>query len=199
MPKPARKIWLGIDVGTSGLKALAVDESGQAAASALVEYGMQTPRPGWAEQDPAQWWASLKKAIRLLQQKIPRLDDSLAGIGLTGQMHSSVFLDQNFQVIRPAILWCDQRPAQECAELTEKIGFDRLVSLTLNRALTGFTLPKLLWLKNREPKNYTPAPALAGVQRLHPIQTDRRACHRGLGRFRHAHVRCAGTENGAEN
>jgi xylulokinase len=154
MAGKAQKIWIGIDVGTSGLKALAVDESGKAAASALVEYGMQTPKPGWAEQDPKQWWEGLKKAISLLKKKVPRLDDSLSGIGLTGQMHSSVFLDAGFKVIRPAILWCDQRPARECEELIEKIGFERLVSLTLNRALTGFTLPKLLWLKNREPKNY---------------------------------------------
>jgi len=154
MARSAQKIWLGIDVGTSGLKALAVNESGKVAASSLVEYGMKTPKPGWAEQDPKQWWAALKKALALLKKKIPSLPDALSGIGLTGQMHSSVFLDQNCRVLRPAILWCDQRPARECEQLTAKLGFDRLVSLTLNRALTGFTLPKLLWLKNHEPENY---------------------------------------------
>jgi len=152
MTRPALKIWLGIDVGTSGLKALAVDESGKALASSLVEYGMQTKKPGWAEQDPEQWWAALKKALAMLKKKIPSLPDALAGIGLTGQMHSSVFLDANCRVLRPAILWCDQRPVRECEELTARLGFDRLLSLTLNRALTGFTLPKLLWLKNHEPK-----------------------------------------------
>ena len=147
--------WMGIDVGTSGLKAVALDEQGRAVGSALVEYGMQTPRPGWAEQNPEQWWSALVKAVNELKRKVPGLKHSLAGIGLTGQMHSSVFLDQKFRVLRPAILWCDQRPAQECEELTKKIGFDRLVNLTLNRALTGFTLPKLLWLKNQEPKNFS--------------------------------------------
>jgi len=146
--------WMGIDVGTSGLKALVVDEQGRVVASALVEYGMETPRPGWAEQDPEQWWQALKKAAAGLRRKVPGLKESLQGIGLTGQMHSSVFLDKNFEVLRPAILWCDQRPAKECEEITRKIGFERLVKLTLNRALTGFTLPKLLWLKNHEPGNY---------------------------------------------
>jgi len=150
----AKKIWLGVDVGTSGLKALAVDESGKIAASALVEYGMETPQPGWAEQDPAQWWKSFKKTITLLEKKVPGLPESLAGIGLTGQMHSSVFLDSDFKVIRPAILWCDQRPAKECEDITKKAGFDNLVEMTLNRCLTGFTLPKLVWLKNHEPENF---------------------------------------------
>ena len=154
MAKAVKQIWLGIDVGTSGLKALAVDASGKTAARALVEYDMTAPRPGWAEQDPGLWWSALKKAIGALKKKA-RLDASLAGIGLTGQMHSSVFLDQGFKVIRPAMLWCDQRPAQECEQLIEKIGFEQLVSLTLNRALTGFTLPKLLWLKGHEPENYS--------------------------------------------
>lgn len=115
---------------------------------------MQTPRPGWAEQDPGQWWLALKKALSLLKKKVADLGDSLSGIGLTGQMHSAVFLDQSFKVIRPAILWCDQRPANECKEITEKLGFSNLVQMTLNRALTGFTLPKLIWLKNNEPDNY---------------------------------------------
>jgi len=146
--------WMGIDVGTSGLKALVVDENGRVIASSLVEYGMDTPKPGWAEQDPAQWWKALLHAVQELKSKVPELADSLAGIGLTGQMHSSVFLDEKFNVLRPAILWCDQRPAKECEEITRRIGFGRLVNLTLNRALTGFTLPKLLWLKNNEPKNF---------------------------------------------
>ncbi len=145
---------MGIDVGTSGLKALVVDGQGRGIASALVEYGMDTLKPGWAEQDPEQWWDALVKAMRKLKSTVPDLAHSLSGIGLTGQMHSSVFLDQKFRVIRPAILWCDQRTAKECEQLYQKIGFDRLVRLTLNRALTGFTLPKLLWLRNREPGHY---------------------------------------------
>jgi len=147
-------LWLGIDVGTSGLKALLVNEEGEVEASYTVEYGMSTPQPGWAEQEPESWWQALVKALAQLRSQIPELKDRLQGIGLTGQMHSSVFLDENFQVIRPAILWCDQRTADECEEITERIGFERLVELTLNRALSGFTLPKLLWLRNKEPENY---------------------------------------------
>lgn len=149
-----KKAWLGVDVGTSGLKALVVDENGKILASALLEYGMETPQPGWAEQDPAQWWKAFKKAVHELKKKVPGLAESLSGIGLTGQMHSSVFLDREFKVIRPAILWCDQRPAQECEDITNKLGFNDLVEMTLNRALTGFTLPKLVWLRNHEPENF---------------------------------------------
>ncbi len=147
-------LWLGIDIGTSATKAVLVNEEGKVVSSASVEYSMSTPKPGWAEQEPEQWWQATKKAILELRSRTPDLAEKLKAIGLTGQMHSAVFLDKSFQVIRPAILWCDQRPAEECREIEERLGFERLVELTLNRALTGFTLPKLLWLRNHEPENY---------------------------------------------
>jgi len=152
--KKGKKVWMGVDVGTSGLKALLANAEGKVEASALVEYGMDTPQPGWAEQEPEIWWRALKKALAQLRKEMPGMAESLAGIGLTGQMHSSVFLDDKFKVLRPAILWCDQRTARECEALTEKLGFNNLVEMTFNRALTGFTLPKLLWLKNNEPEKY---------------------------------------------
>lgn len=154
MVRTKTNLWLGIDVGTSGLKAILVNEKAKIIADTLIEYPMNIPKPGWAEQEPNLWWKALLKALALLRKKVPDSKERVCGIGLTGQMHSSVFLDKELNVIRPAILWCDQRTGRECDEITEKLGFDELVKLTLNRALTGFTLPKLLWLKNREPRNY---------------------------------------------
>jgi xylulokinase len=149
------RYFLGIDVGTSGTRAVLINPSGKLKADATVEYGMDTPRPGWAEQDPHEWWQATKKAIRgaLKKAGIPGRD--VQGIGLTGQMHSSVFLDKDFNVIRPALLWCDSRTGAECDEIQERAGGVRsLVRLSANRALTGFTAPKILWLRNIEPKNY---------------------------------------------
>ncbi len=145
---------IGIDVGTSGTKGLLVSESGRVARTATVEYGVSTPRPGWAEQDPDDWWKASAEVIKRLLADSGARGAEVVGVGLTGQMHSSVFLDGNDGVIRPALLWCDQRVSGEVEYITEKIGFDRLVTLTNNRALTGFTAPKVLWLKNSEPQNY---------------------------------------------
>lgn len=145
---------IGIDVGTSGVKALLVDETGGVRARAAVEYEMDTPHPGWAEQRPEHWWQASVQALRRLLNHAGVHPREVKGIGLTGQMHSSVFLDQNAEVIRPALLWCDQRTQAECEEITQTVGFDRLVALTANRALTGFTAPKILWLRRHEPANY---------------------------------------------
>lgn len=145
---------IGIDVGTSGVKGLLVDEEGKVRDSALVEYGMSTPRSGWAEQDPDEWWRASVQAIRKLVSEAGGKSGKVLALGLTGQMHSSVFLDRDHRVIRPALLWCDQRTRAEVDEITEAVGFERLVKLTANRALTGFTAPKVLWLRNQEPENY---------------------------------------------
>src|SRR3954468_22192440 len=139
---------VGIDVGTSGVKALAVSETGEVLASCEEEYPLSIPRTGWAEQDPEDWWRATERALE-------RLDaGEIAGIGLSGQMHGLVALDDGDRVIRPAILWNDQRTGAECAEIEERVGFERLVELTGNRALTGFTAPKLLWLRKHEPDAY---------------------------------------------
>ena len=145
---------IGIDVGTSGTKGLLVSVEGKVEAAALVEYGMMTPRPGWAEQDPDEWWRAAVQVISELAAKARREGGAIKAVGLTGQMHSSVFLDDKGRVIRPALLWCDQRTQAECDEITARAGFTRLVELTANRALTGFTAPKVLWLRNHEPENY---------------------------------------------
>ena len=138
---------IGIDVGTSAVKAIAVSEDGEVLARREVPYPLSTPRPGWSEQDPGDWWKATEQAL-------DGLSDDVAGIGLSGQMHGLVTLDDAGEVIRPAILWNDQRTGAECDEIEERVGFDRLVSLTGNRALTGFTAPKLLWLRKHEPEAY---------------------------------------------
>jgi xylulokinase len=137
---------VGLDVGTTGVKALALAPDGTVTATAEEEYPLSTPRPGWAEQDPEDWWRASEQALARLG--LPEV----AGIGLSGQMHGLVVLDAAGRVLRPAILWNDQRTGAECAEIEERLGFTKLVELTGNRALTGFTAPKLLWLRRHEPE-----------------------------------------------
>ena len=138
---------VGIDVGTSGVKALALSESGEILARAECDYPLATPRPGWAEQDPDNW-------VRGADAALADLGVEPASIGWSGQMHGLVVLDEHGEVLRPAILWNDQRTAAECAAIEERVGLERLIQLTGNRALTGFTAPKLLWLRNHEPEVY---------------------------------------------
>jgi len=136
---------VGLDVGTSGVKALAVAEDGEVLARAEVGYGLSTPRPGWSEQDPEDWWRASEEALGRLDVR------EVAGIGLSGQMHGLVALDAGERVLRPAILWNDQRTGEQCREIEERVGLERLIAATGNRALTGFTAPKLLWLREHEP------------------------------------------------
>ena len=145
-------IVLGLDVGTSGTKAIAMDASGVLRASATVEYPLSSPKPGWAEQDPADWKRAAYEALARLAAQVDARD--VKGLGLTGQMHGSVFLDAENQVLRPAILWCDQRTAKQCDDITAKVGEARLIEMVSNPALTGFTAPKILWLRENEPQTY---------------------------------------------
>ncbi len=144
-PEPA---LVGLDVGTTGVKAIAISPTGAVLAKAEEEYPLSTPRPGWAEQDPEDWWRASERALARLDVR------DVSGIGLTGQMHGLVALDARGRVLRPAMLWNDQRTAAECAEIEERVGLGRLIALTGNRALTGFTAPKLLWLRRNEPDVY---------------------------------------------
>jgi len=148
------KYLIGIDVGTSGTKGLAIDRRGRVAVSATVEYPLASPRPNWAEQNPADWWQATLEVLQRLAAEPKVQRGGVAGIGLTGQMHGSVFLDKDDNVLRPAILWCDQRTAAECAEITSLIGPRRLIKLVCNPALTGFTAPKILWLRKHERRKY---------------------------------------------
>jgi len=145
---------IGIDVGTTGVKTLLIDEGGATIASAFAEYPLHSPYPAWAEQDPEDWWRATCRTIREVLQNSSINPSQLAGVSFSGQMHGSVFLDSNGEVIRPCILWCDQRTAKQCEEIIERVGQERLTELTCNTALAGFTAPKVLWLKEEEPENY---------------------------------------------
>ena len=138
---------VGIDVGTSGVKAIALSPTGEILARAEHDYPLSTPQAGWAEQDPGDW-------ARAADAAIMGLGVEPASIGWSGQMHGLVVLDESGDVLRPAILWNDQRTAAECAEIEERVGLERLIQLTGNRALTGFTAPKLLWVRNHEPETF---------------------------------------------
>jgi xylulokinase len=146
-------LFLGLDIGTSGVKALLIASSGEVAAATTTPLTLSTPRPGWAEQSPEDWWdATIKSIGGVLAQKpgVP-----VASVGISGQMHSSVFLDRAGNVVRPALLWCDGRTTAECAEITQRAGGEeRLRDWVRNPALEGFTLPKVLWLRNHEPDAY---------------------------------------------
>jgi len=141
-------VLVGIDVGTSAVKAIAVSLAGEVRARAERPVALAMPRPGWSEQDPEEWWRATEGALADLGP------EPVAGIGLSGQMHGLVALDAQERVLRPAILWNDQRTAAECAEIERRVGLERLIELTGNRALTGFTAPKLLWLRTHEPEIY---------------------------------------------
>jgi xylulokinase len=142
----SEKLVLGIDVGTSGLKAIALGESGAVAGRAERSYPLSTPRPGWSEQAPDDWVTAAHDALAELPEP--------EGVGFSGQMHGLVCLDASGKVIRPAILWNDGRTTAECREIEATIGLERLIALTGNRALEGYTAPKLLWLRHHEPESY---------------------------------------------
>ncbi len=145
---------IGIDVGTSGTKTVLFDEAGSAVASCTEEYPLHTPYPGWTEQDPEDWWNAAAKSLKAVMEQSGVPPAEVKGIGLSGQMHGSVFLDESNQVVRNAILWNDNRTAEECQEITSLIGEKKLLELASNPALTGFTAPKVVWLKNKEPENF---------------------------------------------
>jgi len=145
---------LGIDVATTGAKALLIDEEGKVVASATKEYPLSTPRPLWSEQDPIDWWEGTVASIRELLESSAVDPAAIVGLGLTGQMHGLVLLDQRGQILRPAILWNDQRTGPQCRWITESVGFERLLEWTGNLALPGFTAPKILWVREHEPAVY---------------------------------------------
>ena len=144
--------FLGLDIGTSGVKAVVVDARGTVRSSATTPLTLSTPRPGWAEQRPQDWWTAATACLRRAIQAAKGM--RVAAVGLSGQMHSSVFLDARGSVIRPALLWCDGRTTAECREITARVGEDRLREWVANAALEGFTLPKVLWLRTHEPESF---------------------------------------------
>jgi xylulokinase len=146
---------LGIDVGTGGTRAVLIDSSGRVISAATAEHApMSSPRIGWAEQAPEDWWRAACEAIQACLAKGAVSPREITGIGLTGQMHGLVLLDAEDRVVRPALIWCDQRTGEECREITQQVGAQRLIELTANPALTGFTLPKIWWVRRHEPEHW---------------------------------------------
>ena len=145
---------LGIDIGTSGTKTLICDHAGKVRAVATADHPIHSPRPGWSEQDPADWWSAVRTATRKAVRAARVAAGEIKGIGLSGQMHGSVFLDgKSTTPLRRAILWNDQRTGEQCAQIESAVGGrSRLIELVANPALTGFTAPKILWLRRHEPK-----------------------------------------------
>jgi xylulokinase len=142
-------------VGTGGTRAVIIDECGRILASGTEEHThFASPQPGWAEQDPRDWWRAAGIAVRKALQAGSFSPDSISCVGFSGQMHGAVLLDQSGEVIRPALIWCDQRTEQQTNQLTQSIGRDRLIALTCNPAMTNFTLTKLLWVREKEPQNW---------------------------------------------
>src|SRR6478752_5029434 len=146
---------LGIDIGTSGTKTLVCDEDGKVLATAMAEHPISSPKPGWSEQNPEDWWQATCKATKAVLKKAKAKGADIKGIGLSGQMHGSVFLGDGDRALRPALLWNDQRTAKQCLEIEAKAGGRAaLIELVANPALTGFTAPKILWVRQHEPRVY---------------------------------------------
>ena len=145
---------LGIDISTTATKAILVDRSGVVKGVASANYGYETPQPLWSEQSPESWWEGTASSIRDVMEATGTSPGDIEEVGLTGQMHGSVLLDGEGDVVRPAILWNDQRTGPQCDEIRRRIGKQRLIEITGNDALTGFTAPKLLWVQEHEPENW---------------------------------------------
>lgn len=145
---------LGIDIGTSGTKTVLFDQIGNTICSDLKEYPLYQPEIGWAEQEPEDWWKAVYSSISAVVKKSGISPENIVGVGLSGQMHGLVLLDKNNKVLRPSIIWCDQRTSEECIQITNLVGAERLIEITANPALTGFTASKIMWVKNHEPEIY---------------------------------------------
>lgn len=146
--------FLGIDVSTTATKALLIDSVGKVIAVHSTTYGFETPHPLWSEQDPELWWNGAQRSIRAVLDESQVDPSQVSGVGLTGQMHGLVLLDASKNVLRPAILWNDQRTQAQCDEIHQRIGRERFIQITGNVALTGFTAPKILWVREEEPEVY---------------------------------------------
>jgi xylulokinase len=150
-------LFLGIDTSTTSSKALLIDQTGAVVATAASPHTLQTPYPLWSEQEPEEWWTAVSTSIRAVLEKAAVHGEKVAAVGLTGQMHGLVLLDEDGRVLRPAILWNDQRTQSQCDEIHRRIGKEKFIQITGNVALTGFTAPKILWVKENEPEIYSRA------------------------------------------
>ena len=169
----SQRLLLGVDVSTTGAKALLIDQSGRVINSCHNSTDVYKPRARCgSEQDPQQWWLGIKTSIKAALSEADVSPDSIAGIGLTGQMHGLVMLNENGEVLRPAILWNDQRTGSQCDQIRSRIGANRLIQITGNDALTGFTAPKILWVQENEPEIYAQARHVLLPKGLYPLQIN---------------------------
>ena len=174
---------LGIDVGTGGTRAVLIDEQGTVIASRTAEHkAFASPETGWAEQDPHDWWRATCEAIKQVMATSGTSPSEIAAVGFSGQMHGAVLLDAAGEVLRPALIWCDQRTAEEAQALTAQLGEQQIIAWTCNPALTNFTLTKLLWVRKHEPELYERFRTLLLAQGLRSLPSHRR--------LRHGHGRC---------
>ena len=152
------RFFLGIDIGTSGTRAIVIDSHGKLRGAGTGDHSCQSPLPLWSEQSPQEWWNAVVAAVPTAIKAAGVKPEDIKGVGLSGQMHGLVLLDKNNAVLRPAILWNDQRTAAECAEITKRAGGpEALLKMVSNPALTGFTAPKMLWVRRHEPQESTRA------------------------------------------
>ena len=151
------KLFLGLDISTTGAKALLINEKGGVVSSATAPLTLSAPHPLWSEQDPRDWWNGIAKSIHQALELAGEAGSAVTAIGLTGQMHGLVLLDEQGEVLRPAILWNDQRTGAQCDEIRSRLGKQHLIQITGNDALTGFTAPKILWVQQNEPEIYAKA------------------------------------------
>lgn len=147
-------LMLGLDLGTTGARAGVIDSSGRVLSAAFGEYCTSTPRPGWAEQEPADWWAASAAAVRSAIGESGARASGIRGVGVSGQMHGSVLLDSDLEPVAPCIIWCDQRASAQCERITREVGDDTLAELVGNRARPGFTAPKIMWMREHEPATF---------------------------------------------
>ena len=176
------KYLLGIDLGTSGTKTVLFEETGRAVASETIEYPLYQPKNGWAEQEPEDWWNAARDTVKAVMTKSGVNPGDVKGVGISGQMHGLVLLDEEGRVLRRSILWCDGRTQEECDEITETIGRERLIEISANPALTGFTAGKILWVRKHEPEIYEKA---AHILLPKDYVRFRRVCRRNERRQRH--------------
>ena len=168
-------LYIGVDLGTSAVKLLLMDEKGKIQKTVSREYPIYFPNPGWSQQNPEDWYTQTLDGLKELLDNCDR--SQVAGIGCGGQMHGLVILDEKDRVIRPAILWNDGRTAEECEYLNQVIGREKLSACTANIAFAGFTAPKLLWVRKHEPENFARICKIMLPKRLHYLPSDGCPCH----------------------
>ena len=173
---------IGVDIGTTGAKTIAIDSSGRQLSSASEEYPLSNPQPKWSEQDPERWVQAALNTIRAALVDAGVSAENVKGVGFSGQMHGLVLLDEAGDVLRPAILWNDVRTTEQCREIESVVGRETLFQETCNPALEGFTAPKVLWVRQHEPAVYETRADDFTAERLCPLPFDGRAGDGGVGR-----------------